>query len=404
MPTIRRDDLRALQAGQPPTDPALLQAMTVGRELWLDYLRVYYLENYIADGGSKVKVLVGNRGAGKTHLLKVVAADAKALGYETVSLSARSTTAKLSDLPSLYRDIAREIDMEFLVAGLCRRVATELGYDERQYDGYSPLLPLLVEKGRPTPIAKREIGDAAWRVFRRFDLGPSFLTFVWGVVQSRTYDEDEEDRIREFLYLKWLAGEKLERGEKQQTSLFERLEKPTARYWLNSLIHLLRIAGKRGLLVQIDDLEALTERSGEDGGYRYSPQAVKDSCELFRQLIDDADCLSGFFLLLAGRPPFILDLRRGFQSYEALWMRLQTGLVPSTCFNPYADMINVDAHNQALSGGSLAEQVAGRLRAALAEAGLRRGEQPIPRVEELAEEPLRAGVRSEASLYQEERS
>ncbi len=404
MPTIRRDDLRALQAGQPPADSALLQAMTVGRELWLDYLRVYYLENYIADGGSKVKVLVGNRGAGKTHLLRVVAADAKALGYETVSLSARSTTAKLSDLPSLYRDIAREIDMEYLVAGLCRRVAAELGYDERQYDGYSPLLPLLVEKGRPTPIAKREIGDAAWRVFRRFDLGPSFLTFVWGVVQSRTYDEDEEDRIREFLYLKWLAGEKLERGEKQQTSLFERLEKPTARYWLNSLIHLLRIAGKRGLLVQIDDLEALTERSSEDGGYRYSPQAVKDSCELFRQLIDDADCLSGFFLLLAGRPPFIHDLRRGFQSYEALWMRLQTGLVPSTCFNPYADMINVDAHNQASSGGSLAVQVAGRLRAALAEAGLRRGEQPAPRAEELAEEPLRAGVRSEASLYQEERS
>jgi chromosomal replication initiation ATPase DnaA len=36
-----------------------------------------YLKNYIAQGGSKVKLLVGGQGTGKTHLLRVVLADGK---------------------------------------------------------------------------------------------------------------------------------------------------------------------------------------------------------------------------------------------------------------------------------------------------------------------------------------
>ncbi|MDD2442828.1 MAG: hypothetical protein PHG76_12020, partial [Eubacteriales bacterium] len=42
------------------------------------------------------------------------------------------------------------------------------------------------------------------------------------------------------------------------------------------------------------------------------------------------------------------DDRRGFKSYEALWMRLQTGLVPSGRFNPLCDIVDTDEHLKAL--------------------------------------------------------
>lgn len=103
---INESDIQDIRLGQPPVNDELLTRMTLGRELWLERVREYYLVNYIASGGSKVKVLVGSEGSGKTHLLRCVQHDAKTLGYETVYLCARDyDDYRLNNLPSLYRAI-----------------------------------------------------------------------------------------------------------------------------------------------------------------------------------------------------------------------------------------------------------------------------------------------------------
>ena len=66
-------DLEDLKSGVPPSNAGLLAGMTQGREDWLDRFQEYYLYNFIRRGhGSKVKVLVGSEGTGKTHLLRCV--------------------------------------------------------------------------------------------------------------------------------------------------------------------------------------------------------------------------------------------------------------------------------------------------------------------------------------------
>jgi hypothetical protein len=322
-------------------DPA---ALTQGRALWLDTFAQHYLNNYIACGGSKVKVLVGNEGAGKSHLLRSVGADAARLGYAVVYLSAREISHRLNDLPNLYRVIFSQIDRTQLVRGLCQAVATRLGYDETCYSG-GKLLPLLIEDGLPRYDAEREIRSAAAKLFRQGDFGPSFATFAYTVARDGLIDGQGAEAFD--LQLLWLSGEKLDRLQQHDTGLLEQLKKVNARYWLNSLIRLLRLAGMTGLVVAIDDLEVMTERAPDTGRFLYPQMAIKDTCEIFRQLIDDVELLNGFLLLLSGRRQIIDDEKRGFKSYEALWMRLQTGLVPSTRFNPYADIVDVDAHRTA---------------------------------------------------------
>lgn len=387
MTRINPADLEQLQQGIPPSDPALLTQMTLGREVWLDRVQDHYLENYLAHGGSKVKVLVGDAGTGKTHLLRSVAQDAQALGYATVYLSARDY--KLNDLPGLYRAIVSQLDLDGLVQGLCRYVAAKLGYGPDRYDGQGSLVPLICEEQLLTrDQAIREINRAKAKAFHTIDLGTSFRTLAHHVITSHLIHGNEADLA---LGLKWLRGEKLERHEKQITHLFERLSRTTARAWLNCLIRLLQLAGKRGLVVAIDDLEVLTEHSPITGRFIYTPNAIKDVCELFRQLIDDVELLSHFLLLLAGRPPLINDEKRGVKSYEALWMRLQTGLVPIGKFNPLADIVDTDAHLLA-NGCDFAEAVHGKLLTLFSDANLPL-ELNYDQVPDLSEQgPLRSAV------------
>lgn len=372
---VEIEDLQSLRQGIPPTNGELLSAMTLGREHWLDRFKNHYLENYIAQGGSKVKVLVGKEGSGKTHLLRCVENDARSLGYEVVFISARDIFHRLNDLPNLYRTVAQKIDLEMLVRGLCQRVAANLGYDSSRYDGADRLLPVLVEEeGLTRDQAMIEIRRAAGRTFREIDFSPSFTGFCYSVARDRMI-HGNNGSIE--LALKWLAGEKMERRERQSTSLFEKLQKSNARSWINSLVHLLKVAGRAGLVVIIDDLEVITERDPMSGRFLYTPNAIKDTCEIFRQVIDDVEMLNSFMLLLAGRQEIVEDERRGFPSYEALWMRLQTGLIPGERFNPFSDMVDVDAHLRA-NGLDFPTRAASHLSQVLESAGLKRRFQDLP--------------------------
>lgn len=257
------------------------------------------------------------------------------------------------------------------------------------------MLPLLVEDGLPRYDAEREIRNAAAKTFRQADFGPSFMTFSYTIARDGLISG--EQGVEFFRpQLKWLAGEKLDKHERQETGLLEQLKKQNARYWLNSLVTLLKLAGLTGLVVTIDDLEVMTERSPESGRFLYTPSAIKDTCEMFRQIIDDVDLLNGFLLLLAGRLPIVEDERRGFKSYEALWMRLQTGLVPSARFNPYADIVDVDAHYAAL-GDDFLTRLATHLVAVLKQRGFeRRYREDFPDLTRYS--PLRKIVRENALL------
>ncbi len=391
---VSEQDIENLRSGAPPASPDLLTGMTEGRDDWLDRFQEYYLYNFIKRGhGSKVKVLVGSEGTGKTHLLRCVKQDAQAMGYAAVYLSMRDIDYKLNNLPVLYQRIVEQIDQEALVRGLCRRVAEQLGYDEHEYDGSDRLLPLLVEKeGWTDRDARREIRTSIGRYFHSLYVGPAFVTFCFLITEARMVNGQDE---RLEIALNWLSGGKLSLADKKSCYLFEALQKSNARAWLNSLIQVLNAAGMTGLAVLIDDIEEITSKVSCTGRHLYTSNAVKDVCELFRQLIDDTDLMDGFVLILAGRREIIEDMKRGFKSYEALWMRLDPTLVREQRFNPYCDIVDIDLLYET-KREVFPKQVATRLSQLLQEAGFRRHFQDLPDLSGHSE--LRARVMETAGL------
>jgi Cdc6-like AAA superfamily ATPase len=187
---IEVSDLHLLSEGKPPKSEELLSKMTVGRELWLNYVRSRYLQNYIAKGGSKVKVLIGSRGSGKTHLLKALLADAGKLGYRTVLVSARQ--CRLSNTPSLYQEVAQHIVGEDLIRGLCRQIAKQID-ETAEYDGASVFTPYVYNKF-PTPkMAESKIQEHIGKFFRDIDLDACFKAFGYGVANNRMINQSPEN-------------------------------------------------------------------------------------------------------------------------------------------------------------------------------------------------------------------
>lgn len=363
------EDIRLLRSGMAPAHLELVRDMTLGGGVWLDRFETHYLERFIPFGGSKVKVLVGSEGSGKSHLMRCIQDRALRRDYASLFLSARTVGAKLHDVPNLYRLIVETLDIERLVSGMARTVGSELGYGTTIYDGHGKLLPYITDEGFDTPDAAREIRITMAKLLRQADLGPSFFTFAMTLLRDRLLQTDESGMCR--TAVKWFRGEKLEPKERRDAGLFEVLNRTTARRWLDSLLKLIVLSGQKGLVLLIDDLDVLYERSPDTGRFLYTAGNNKDTYELFRQIIDDADLLKNLLVVLAGRRNLMEDERRGFMSYEALWMRLQTGLVPSGRFNPLCDIVDVDRHLEAL-GPDFPEQLSEHLADVFAKYGIRR--------------------------------
>jgi archaellum biogenesis ATPase FlaH len=354
---IEDSDILSLKNGEPPDNKELIENYTLGQEAWLNRIYDYYLNNYIPKGGSKVKVLIGNEGTGKTHLLRCIEYKAREMGYNSIYFSARNVENKINNIINFYRMIAASIDFEKIITGLCLKVATSMGYNQEVYDGSGKIMPLLIKDGFGQYDAAKEIRNAVYNTFKDSDLSPSFFTFACIITRDRMIDENE---VSTSMAKNWLMGEKLERLERRSTSLFERLQRTNARYWLNSLIALLNYSGVKGFVVLIDDLEVLTKKDEEFGKFIFTPNQVKDFYELIRQIIDDAELLNQFFMVIAGDRSLIDDEKRGFKSYEALWMRLQTGLVSSGRFNSFADVVDTDEHLRIL-GNTFPQKVSKKL-------------------------------------------
>jgi hypothetical protein len=369
-------DLTALQAGQPPVSPELLQVMTLGREIWLDRFAQECLQDFIGAGGSKVKLLLGTAGTGKTHLLRCALLEAQRLGFAAVWLSAREV--RLHKLVEFYRAIAATLDGEALVRGLCRQIGKNLQYPE--YEGNNLLFPQMCDK-MDAVSARREIQQTIRDFVNALDVLPCFKAFVSGVLSYRMI-HGREDRLA--LALQWLVGEKLTRAQARDLFLLTSLKAGNARSWLNSLLKLLVASGQKGLVVVLDNLEALTEKDPETRRYLYTPTAVQDVYEVIRQILDDAELMSHLGLLLAGDSRLLEDDKRGLRSYDALWLRLQSGIVPDARFNPLADLVDTDKHYAAVDrylNGRFAEEVSKKLKEVFRESRVKISYKGLPDLE-----------------------
>ncbi len=329
-----------LKKGQSPGNREILQEMSVGSDFIMDFWKDKYLANYLALGGSKIKFLTGRTGSGKTHFLEILSMEAEDMGYISVSLSAREIW--IHDFKDIYIAALRQVNLLERLQRCSHEVIRQLGYEPNTMPDDISFADYLSSQGKLDPLTKREIREQLEKLFlanplidNNFALACALLT--GGILGHPTLEEASRK-----LLLQWLEGSR----EAKLSSLRRlglspsKITKYNARHMLRSLVEVCCLAGYKGLVISIDNMEVLV---GVDNAetMRYTRLKREDAYESIRELIDEIDTLKHTMFVFSFDRLLIDDDTKGLKSYQALWMRIQNE-IEGTRFNRFADIVDLD--------------------------------------------------------------
>ena len=359
--------IQPLLKGKAPENPGLLADITVGVDFLTDFLKEQYLEQYIPAGGSRIKFLTGRSGSGKTHVARLLASEAEKLGYLTVFFSAREVW--LHDFREVYLEILRQCDLEHILKGCADEIVRQMGYDPDQIGEGRTFMDYLAEIGEGDPISRNTIRQSLREFFNKnprldnnFALSCSLLT--GGILGHPILEEGTKQ-----LLLSFLSGDKTVKLAQLRTLGLSpsRITKYNARNMLRSLSETAHMGGFAGILVVIDDMEALLNRSKTDV-IHYTKLRREDSYESIRQLIDDIDNMRYLMFFLSFDRELMDSESTGIKAYQALWMRIQSEVVGDK-FNRFADILDLDRLSDQVYTPKVLCEMADRLADLLQETG-----------------------------------
>ncbi|MCI8267740.1 MAG: ATP-binding protein [Lachnospiraceae bacterium] len=316
------------------------EQLLCGVEFLTDFWQEKYFQEYIRDGGSKIKFITGRPGSGKTHFLKLMTAVADKENYKTAQFSAKDIW--LHDFKDIYVEIFRQCDVMACLAAVSRKVVQQMGFEYEKIPEGMRFIDYLSQIDSVDAITKREIRTLLRKTFldnplmdNNFALACSMLT---GSILGYPILEEQNKE----LLMAWLEGDRSIKLSQLRALDFypSRITKYNARHMLRSLAELVRMGGHSGLFVTIDDMEILTSRSSLEA-IHYTKVKREDTYESVRQLIDDIDSMKNIMFAYAFDRELLDNENAGIKSYQALWMRIQNEIVGER-FNRFADMIDMD--------------------------------------------------------------
>ncbi len=302
-PFQARAIIEELRKGSVPVEYVPL--FTVGRQKWLSYIEDD-LENYIAQGGAKVRFISGDYGDGKTHFMSVVRHLAMEKGF-AVAFVVLTRDVPIHKFETVYQSIVRQLQGDYDGTGIRNLLTAWLDsltpeFQETQKETTTEKCLALAEEFRDIP-----------------DMDINFANALAALVSNRfapmEEGEDKESRKadREIL-MHWFEGGKVTKRELKPFQIYEYLTKANARQLMNSLILFLRRFGHQGLILLMDEMETVVAMSASVRNAAY------ENVRLFIDNSETAQYLHIFFSII----PDVLVSEKGFKSYDALWSRVRS--------------------------------------------------------------------------------
>lgn len=302
--TIRPKDrdavIQSLRAGVVPrTGQHLIQ---VGRHKEIETLIADIVR--VADGGSTIRFVIGEYGAGKTFFLNLVRA---------VAMEKKLVTAN-ADLNPDRRLHATGGQARSLYAELMRNLSTRTKPDGGAMNGIVERFIATAKtdastSGKTTEAVIREKLEQLTEMVNGFDFADVIAAYCKGFEEGN--EALKSDAIR------WLRGEFSTKTDARQALGVRTIVDDASFYdQLKLFARFVRLAGYSGFVVCLDELVNLYKLS--------NTQARNANYEQILRILNDSlqGTAVGLGFILGGTPEFLMDTRRGLYSYPALQSRL----------------------------------------------------------------------------------
>lgn len=258
----------------------------------------------IADGGSSIRFVIGEYGAGKTFFLNLVRA---------VAMERKLVTAN-ADLNPDRRLHATGGQARSLFAELMRNLSTRTKPDGGAMNG---IVERFVATAKTEALAAGTTAGAVIRsklehlteMVNGFDFAEVISCYCKGFDEGN--EQLKSDAIR------WLRGEFSTRTDARQALGVRTIVDDASFYdQLKLFARFVRLAGYSGFVVCLDELVNLYKLS--------NTQARNANYEQILRILNDTlqGSAEGLGFILGGTPEFLMDTRRGLFSYPALQSRL----------------------------------------------------------------------------------
>ena len=300
-PRDRDTILQALSAGVVPR--VGLRHVQVGRAKEVAAL-VRDIDR-IADGGSAIRFVIGEYGAGKTfflNLVRLIALERRCVTLQADLAPDRRIHASGGQARNLYAEAVRNMATRTkpeggALASIVERFITECAKDA---------------EGRGAPV-ERAIDERLAGLHEHVG-GHDFAS----VLKAYWRASEGCDEVLKAAALRWLRAEYPTKTEARQALGVRSIIDDADIYdSLKLLAEFVRLAGYAGLVVIFDEMVNIYKLQ--------SSQARNQNFEQILRILNDTlqGNVTGLGFLFGGTPEFLMDSRRGLYSYQALQSRLQ---------------------------------------------------------------------------------
>jgi hypothetical protein len=259
----------------------------------------------IVDGGSSVRFVIGEYGAGKTffgNLVRLIALERKCVTVHADMAPDRRMHGGGGQGRALYSEAVKNLATRTKPEGNALASVVER------------FVTSAVKDAAGRNVAVEKVIDEKLAQVQDFVGGYDFAV----VLKAYWNASEQNDEMLKASALRWLRAEFSTKTEARQTLGVRTIINDENTYdALKAMACFVRVSGYAGLLVLFDEMVNIYKLQNS--------QARNQNYEQILRIVNDVlqgnACGIGF--LMCGTPEFLLDTRRGLYSYEALRSRLQ---------------------------------------------------------------------------------
>ncbi len=308
---------------------------------WLHFINQEYLATFLPDGGAAIKFAVPIEESLRSNLLDGLAEISLRSGYLLARINAAET--KVNTIDEIFFRTAQQIPWRLLIRKIIAKLAAESGYSWIDSTD-EPLFESLAAHNQVDPQLllldlKKSIGE---KVFKKRELSRDFRVAMTHLcIAELSGGEDGAKTTR--ILTDWLAGNNKAVSAVKPYHLFRKINRNSARHFLESVLHWIRFAGYPGTVILLDAQRVMLPKNPHDQYFFYTKAAVLDTYEVLRQFIDSADRLEGCLIAVIPDISFLEDPGRGMGAYEALKFRIFDEIRDKRLVNPMASLARISA-------------------------------------------------------------